>query len=89
MARSVGDQAHLSAGVQNRTARADIAVNAAKKQPTVSITCGILDVLTMAVAKEHRRTASNNSQLSSVLRGVLLKESPESSHPNETAEFSV
>jgi hypothetical protein len=64
-------------------------LNVAKKQPTVSITRGILDFLTMAVAKEQRKTASNNSHLSSILRGVLLKESPESSHPKETVQLPV
>jgi hypothetical protein len=52
-------------GHSTRTKRWLISLlNAAKKQPTVSITRGILDLLPMAVAKEQRKTASNNSQLS-------------------------
>jgi len=61
-------------------------INAAKKQPRVGGSRGIFDVLTMAVTKEQRRTASNNSQLSL----YCVKEYVQKScHPNVTAQFPV
>ena len=69
MARSVGDQAQLSAGVQNRTALADIAVKCSEKTARfLTIAAGIL---ALRVA-DREITAKTVADLGCCLRQITV-----------------